>query len=120
MVNANAAGNGISGPAEKKKPQISPQKVELIQKDMTGEVRFFNRVQGWGFIIQDSDQPDAFVHYSQIISDKKFKKLKGHDFVLFDLYKIIKNGKESEEEDKENKSKFQARNVRKIKETLFD
>ena len=39
-----------------------------------GTVKWFNNQKGYGFIT-DSEGKDIFVHYSGIVSDKKFKSI---------------------------------------------
>lgn len=34
---------------------------------MTGTVKWFDQVRGFGFILCDGDHPDVFVHYSGIV-----------------------------------------------------
>jgi CspA family cold shock protein len=60
-------------------------------ENIEGVVKWFSQVRGYGFIesttphqFEDgTTNPDYWVHYSQIISDKKFKKLKQGDKVTF-------------------------------------
>jgi cold shock protein len=49
----------------------------------TGQVKWFNRVKGFGFITQGG-QDDIFVHYSQI-QDEEHDSLRQGDKVEFDL-----------------------------------
>lgn len=48
---------------------------------LNGEVKWFSQIRGYGYI--SAPGMDYWVHYSQIISDKKFKKLKMGDKVIF-------------------------------------
>lgn len=46
-----------------------------------GTVKWFSMQRGYGYI--SAPGADYWVHYSQIISDKKFKKLQMGDKVIF-------------------------------------
>lgn len=50
---------------------------------MTGTVKFFDAIKGWGFIT-DTDGKDVFVHYSGIIAEG-FKTLEEGQVVKFDV-----------------------------------
>ena len=50
----------------------------------TGTVKWFDDKKGYGFIEQDDNGPDVFVHHSGI-SGGGFKSLKEGDRVTFDL-----------------------------------
>lgn len=49
-----------------------------------GTVKWFNNTKGFGFITME-DGTDIFVHYSGIVSDKKFKFLEEGQTVEFEI-----------------------------------
>ena len=49
---------------------------------LQGIVKWFSQVRGYGYI-SAAPGMDYWVHYSQIISDKKFRKLKMGDRINF-------------------------------------
>lgn len=49
-----------------------------------GKVKWFNNKLGYGFIKNDNEK-DIFVHYSNIVSEKKFKKLYKGQKVQFNI-----------------------------------
>lgn len=51
---------------------------------MTGTVKWFNAQKGYGFIT-DSEGKDVFVHYSDIISQNKYKTLAENATVAYDI-----------------------------------
>lgn len=55
-----------------------------MSERLTGKVKFFNNSKGYGFIEQDGDGDDVFVHYSAIQVDG-FKTLNEDDKVEFEV-----------------------------------
>lgn len=49
-----------------------------------GKVCWFNNTKGFGFITME-DGTDIFVHYSGIVSDKKFKSIEEGQTVEFEI-----------------------------------
>ena len=49
-----------------------------------GTVKWFNNQKGYGFITME-DGADIFVHYSGIVSDKKFKSIEEGRTVEFEI-----------------------------------
>ncbi|QBQ63206.1 cold-shock protein [Actinobacillus indolicus] len=52
---------------------------------LTGTVKWFNSVKGFGFISPDQSGDDVFVHFSAIISESSYRNLKDGDKVEFDI-----------------------------------
>lgn len=51
---------------------------------MTGVVKFFDDAKGYGFIVNDENKKDVFVHYTGI-EGKGHRSLKDGQKVTFDL-----------------------------------
>lgn len=62
-----------------------------MNKIYKGKVKWFNVKKGYGFIsyIDDGEDKEIFVHYSQIIS-KGFKKLEEYEDVEFEIINTSK------------------------------
>ena len=51
---------------------------------ITGAVKWFNNAKGFGFITNEHEEEDVFVHYSQIQSDG-FRTLRQGEVVDYEL-----------------------------------
>ncbi|WP_369684550.1 cold-shock protein [Rhodothermus marinus] len=51
-----------------------------------GVVKWFDAKKGFGFIVHPDGGADIFVHYSQIISERRFKTLRTGQVVEFELH----------------------------------
>ena len=60
---------------------------------MRGTCKWFNAQKGFGFITSE-DGTDVFVHYTGIVSDKKFKALTEGDIVEFEV-RDVEKGKQA-------------------------
>ncbi len=49
-------------------------------------VKWFDAKKGYGFILNPNQGPDIFVHYSQIVTDKRFKTLHTGEIVEYELH----------------------------------
>lgn len=70
----------------------APQR-ELTGEKATGTVKFFNAMKGFGFLVRDDGQPDAFVHISAIERSGLTAVNEGERF-QFDL-EVDRRGKHS-------------------------
>ena len=70
----------------------APQR-ELTGERVTGTVKFFNAMKGFGFITRDDGQPDAFVHISAV-ERSGMRELNEGDRLEFDL-EVDRRGKHS-------------------------
>ncbi|WP_373767335.1 cold-shock protein [Glaesserella sp.] len=52
---------------------------------LTGTVKWFNSVKGFGFIAPEQGGDDVFVHFSAIISESTYRNLKDGDKVEFEI-----------------------------------
>ena len=51
---------------------------------MKGKVKWFQRIKGYGFIIEDTTGEEFFCHHSQISSEQSYKYLNQDERVTFD------------------------------------
>lgn len=56
---------------------------------MRGTVKWFNNQKGYGFITDENGQ-NVFVHYSGIVSERRFKNLYEEQTVEFDVVEAEK------------------------------
>ena len=76
-----------------------------MEAKIKGKVKWFNKDKGYGFINQENDDTDIFVHFSQVLI-KGYKELFEGDLVEFDLI--------------ETSNGYQALNVKRIKCNLIN
>jgi CspA family cold shock protein len=48
-------------------------------------VKWFDAKKGYGFLVHPETGEDVFVHYSQIVSDRRFKTLRTGQHVEYEL-----------------------------------
>ncbi|MEP5508633.1 MAG: cold-shock protein [Erythrobacter sp.] len=82
-------GDVIAAPAA----DSGPPKRELTGEKATGTVKFFNSMKGFGFLVRDDGQPDAFVHISAVERSGLSEINEGERFE-FDL-EVDRRGKHS-------------------------
>lgn len=71
----------------------APPKRELTGEKAKGTVKFFNSMKGFGFLVRDDGQPDAFVHISAVERSGLSEINEGERFE-FDL-EVDRRGKHS-------------------------
>ena len=75
------------------RPERGAPQRELTGEKATGTVKFFNAMKGFGFIVRDDGQPDAFVHISAV-ERSGLREINEGDKFEFDL-EVDRRGKHS-------------------------
>ncbi|MFU7527302.1 cold-shock protein [Qipengyuania sp. ASV99] len=89
-------GDVIAAPAASAASPSAPAgapKRELTGEKATGTVKFFNSMKGFGFLVRDDGQPDAFVHISAV-ERSGLSAINEGDRFQFDL-EVDRRGKHS-------------------------
>ncbi|WP_170001928.1 cold-shock protein [Pseudopontixanthobacter vadosimaris] len=83
----------VSGGAGGDRAERGAPQRELTGEKATGTVKFFNAMKGFGFIVRDDGQPDAFVHISAV-ERSGLREINEGDKFEFDL-EVDRRGKHS-------------------------
>jgi CspA family cold shock protein len=78
----NAVSRGRPVVPEPLKNHVSEGGFFFVEDAMTGTVKWFSRVKGWGFIEPDQGERDVFVHYENILGEG-FRNLEKGERVSF-------------------------------------
>lgn len=70
--------------------QTTSSIIEAGNERISGKVKWFNNIKGYGFIVSDNSNQDIFAHYSAIVMDG-YKTLKAGQSVWFNT-KQVDNG----------------------------
>ncbi len=62
----------------------------MSEPKLTGKVKFFNSVKGFGFLIPDDEGPEVFIHQTAIHANG-FRSLAEGELVEYEL--VLDNGK---------------------------
>lgn len=86
VIPVSSSGSSSSSSSEKPRRELTGEKA-------TGTVKFFNAVKGFGFLVRDDGQPDAFVHISAV-ERSGLSSINEGDRFEFDL-EVDRRGKHS-------------------------